>query len=243
MSPMTTEKVEAQEQRFSAVIFDLFITLTDFEAERRRPDMMLEIGETLGLDGPAFVSIMRETFTERATGLLGDLPSTLRQLSRRLGSDPSASRLDAAVRLRLRHEMAVLRPREGVLETLAGLKADGLLLGIVTDCSTELPPLWPQLPYAELVDGAVFSCQMGHRKPHRSLYEEAVRLLAVRPEQCLYVGDGGSKELTGAQAVGMTAVLLETPFSDLYRYDAERDWNGGSIRDLNEIPMLLSGRS
>lgn len=239
---MTTTEADDATPRFSAVVFDLFITLTDWEAERRSPDRLLELAEVLEVDGPAFASMMWENFTERATGRLGDLPSTLRELCRRMGSDPPESCVDAAISLRLSHVEEQLRPREGVLAVLAQLKAAGLRLGVITDCTTEVPPLWLRLPYADLVDAAVFSCQVGQRKPHRSLYEEAARRLGVQPQACLYVGDGGSGELTGAQAVGMTACLLETPFSDLHRCDAEPDWKGTSIGDLDEISLLIAER-
>jgi FMN phosphatase YigB (HAD superfamily) len=53
------------------------------------------------------------------------------------------------------------------------------------------------------------------------------------------VGDGSSSELSGAVASGMTAVLLETPFSDEFRYDAEAGWRGAVITDLDEVLQLL----
>jgi len=40
------------------------------------------------------------------------------------------------------------------------------------------------------------------------MYRLACTGLAVTPAECLYVGDGGSGELTGAAAVGMRPVLL-----------------------------------
>ena len=223
----------------SAVVFDLFITLTDFEAERRRPAMLMQLGEALGVDASAFAKLMRDSFTERATGRLGDLPSTLRALCRRIGIDPSEDQVDAAVELRLKHELEVLSPRQGVPEVLGAVRARGRRVGVITDCSSELPDLWPSLPYSILVDAVVFSCQVGHRKPHPFLYEEVTRLLGVEPRHCLYVGDGGSSELTGAVAAGMRAVLLTTPFSHEFRYDAEVDWNGEVIGDLGEVVRIL----
>jgi putative hydrolase of the HAD superfamily len=226
----------------SAVVFDLYITLTDFDAERRRPRMLAELGETLGVNGPAFAFAMRSTFADRATGSLGDLRSTFATLCRRLGGDPSPARLDEAVELRLSQERELLSPRPDVLGVLAAVRAAGRRVGVITDCTTELPDLWPGLPYASLVDAVVFSCQVGHRKPHRSLYAEAARLLAVPPERCLYVGDGGSHELTGAEAAGMTPVLLATPLSAEFRYDPEPAWPGPVIAELVDILRFLRPR-
>ncbi len=43
------------------------------------------------------------------------------------------------------------------------------------------------------------------------MYETACAHLGVDPGECLYVGDGGSQELSGATAVGMTAFRLTAP--------------------------------
>ena len=53
--------------RFEAVIFDLFITLTDFDAERRRPRCIAELADAFGVDRTTFVDAFRASFTERAT--------------------------------------------------------------------------------------------------------------------------------------------------------------------------------
>ena len=44
------------------------------------------------------------------------------------------------------------------------------------------------------------------KKPDSCIYEEAARRLGVTPSECLFVGDGGSDELPGAKAAGMTAI-------------------------------------
>ena len=61
------------------------------------------------------------------------------------------------------------------------------------------------------------------------------RKLGVAPEECLYVGDGSSSELSGATSAGMTAALLETPFGTDFRYDAESRWTGRSVSDLHQV--------
>lgn len=223
----------------SAVVFDLFTTLTDFDAERRRPSFTAELACTLGIDPSGFSSLMRSTFTERACGALGDVRATLDTLARRKGSRPSSDQLDRAVALRIQHEKVVLTPRPGVLDVLRGLHDRGYLIGVLTDCTPELPTLWPSLPYAELVDAVTFSCAIGARKPDPVLYHDIAGQLRVDPHDCLYVGDGSSSELTGATTVGMHAILLVTPFGDDYRYDPEHAWDGAALNSLEELPGFL----
>lgn len=220
-----------------AVVFDLFVTLTDFDAERARPGQVLELGAALGVEPAGFSALMRSTFTERATGALGDIRSTLATLAARLGHEPIPAQLDAAVGLRMAHDRRLLMA--GVLDVLAGLHARGHRIGVLTDCTADTAELWPSLPYAPLVDAVVFSCETGLRKPDPRGYLEVARKLGVDPEECVHVGDGGSRELSGAAAVGMTPVLVETPFGADVRYDAELDWAGRTIPDLHELDALL----
>lgn len=232
-------QAERQSSRFEAVIFDLFITLTDFDAERRRPRLVAELADALGVDRTEFANAFRASFTERATGALGDLSSILRVLCTRLGHQPEPDALARAVALRLHHERELSAPRDGVLTVLARLRKLGLRLGILTDCTPEIPPMWPSLAYSSLVDAVLFSCEVGKRKPHPSLYTEICERLAVRAGQCLYVGDGGSGELSGAKRAGMTAVLLQTPFGVDDRYDSEHGWDGLEAATLEDVVDLV----
>jgi FMN phosphatase YigB (HAD superfamily) len=60
----------------------------------------------------------------------------------------------------------------------------------------------------------------------------------------MFVGDGGARELTGAAALGMEAVLLRAPgegltwFDANYRQDA-LEWQGTVVADLSELLPLL----
>lgn len=64
----------------------------------------------------------------------------------------------------------------------------------------------------------------------------ATRALGVEPGECLYVGDGGSRELTGAQALGMAAVRLAAPEEDpADAVDHDAAWTGDLVSDLGEL--------
>ena len=99
------------------------------------------------------------------------------------------------------------------------------------------------MPFAPLVDVAVFSCLEGVQKPAPRIYQLAVERLAVRPENCLYIGDGDSQELTGASQVGMYPVLIRNPdedSTDVHRVDYEAgEWEGPVISSLREVLTLV----
>ena len=92
---------------------------------------------------------------------------------------------------------------------------------------------------AKRIDTTVFSCAVGRRKPDPLLYRLACDGLGVPPGDCVYVGDGGSGELSGAAAFGMRAVLLaDEGWAAGHRYDSD-DWHGEVIHRITEVPELL----
>ena len=225
--------------RIRAVVFDLFITLTDWEAERRRPRLMDDMAAALGVDPLKFSSLMRATFTERVAGRMGDSRATFAALATQLGCDPSPAELDEVVAMRHEQTRQTLAPRAGALDVIKEIRSDGYAIGVLTDCTAETPGMWPSLPYSAVVDAVTFSCEVGQRKPHPAGYRDISHKLGVAAEECLYVGDGSSSELSGATLAGMTAVLLETPFGTDFRYDAESRWTGRSVSDLHQVRRVL----
>ena len=130
--------------------------------------------------------------------------------------------------------------RDDTEPTLRTLRERGLKLGLLSDCTHELPDVWPTLPIAPYVDVTVFSVQAGVRKPHPDLYATVVRSLEVSATECIYVGDGGSGELTGAAQAGMTAYHLVTDdAADAIIYDADAAWSGSTIHTLSEVLDLV----
>jgi putative hydrolase of the HAD superfamily len=106
----------------------------------------------------------------------------------------------------------------------------------------DVPQTWSQSPLAPRLDVVVFSCVAGVRKPDPRIYLNACTALGVTPQQCLYVGDGCSHELTGARALGMRPVLLRA--SDIERPltpDCEVDtWEGESVSTLRAVVGLAT---
>ena len=79
------------------------------------------------------------------------------------------------------------------------------------------------------------------RKPDPRIYLLACDRLAVEPQACLFVGDGGSRELSGAENAGMNAVCIRAASEfgyDPHRIDPEL-WHGTTISALSEVLGLL----
>jgi putative hydrolase of the HAD superfamily len=106
-----------------------------------------------------------------------------------------------------------------------------------------VPAIWEDTPFAPLIDVTVFSCKVGVQKPAPLIYQLTAEQLAVKPEACLYIGDGDSHELTGAAQVGMHPVLIRDPDedrTDVHRVDWEaEDWHGPVITSLKDVLNLV----
>jgi putative hydrolase of the HAD superfamily len=215
-----------------AVLFDLYGTLVHGGDPALRDEMTRDVGRLLDVDPDAFAAAMRESYDERARGALGDLPQTLRTIAHRLGGEPTDAAITKASELRVDHWRELLRPSDATLAALDRLHA-GHKLALVSDCSIETPLAWDATELAPRFDVTVFSSVVGVRKPDPAIYKAAYQPLGVEPTDCLFVGDGGSRELTGAAALGMRALRLES--DRLGQVDPDLEWAGGSIATLEEL--------
>lgn len=52
-------------------------------------------------------------------------------------------------------------------------------------------------------------CYHLDKKPEPQIYKIAMEKMNCKPEECIFVGDGGSDELKGAKEAGMKTVFTE----------------------------------
>ena len=164
----------------------------------------------------------------------------MRSVCNTIGARIDETAIDAASQIRFEYSRRTLRPRADAVATLDRLRSLGLRTALISDCSPDIPVLWPTTPFAQAIDEPLFSCLEGLTKPDPSIYLRACERLGVEPRVCVYVGDGGSRELTGAQRVGMRAILITTPVESA-AYSSERaSWQGEAIDTLSELPGLMA---
>jgi putative hydrolase of the HAD superfamily len=226
--------------KLKAVVFDLFGTLVDDFSIREHERLLSKMAKVLSAPRDAFAQMWVETFPQRATGLFPTIEANIKHVCQVLGCHVTDTQIKKASAMRLNFVRQKLTPRPGVLDILAQLRFKTYKIGLITNCSPELPKLWPTTPLANLVDVAVFSCLEGVKKPDPKIYMVACQRLGVAPRNCLYIGNGSSHELTGAAAVGMRPLLLRVPYEtyDTYRIEVD-EWQGPSISDLKEILTIL----
>ena len=127
---------------------------------------------------------------------------------------------------------------------LESLRARGLRLAIV---SNAFDPGWllrrdlEQLGLAERVDHAVFSSEVGKRKPDAAIFRGALDALGVDAGRALFVGDRLREDVEGAAAVGMRTVQALWFRAD--EGDAEPDFRAFTPHDVLNAVRRLNGES
>ena len=225
--------------KFEAVIFDLFGTLVDDFASSAGP-MHTEFVKALDVPSESFMKLWRETTDMRVVGVFQTVETSIEYVCNLLGAQVTAEQLTHAVEIRLQLIRRTLSPKPDALETLARLKNEGYKIGLLSNCSIEIPILWPETAFADLLDSAIFSSRERLKKPDPRIYHVACERLGVTPERCLYIADGENYELTAAANVGLHPVLIQNPWrdngSELLR--EAREWQGSVIRTLPEVLAL-----
>jgi putative hydrolase of the HAD superfamily len=222
------------------VIFDFYGTLAPGRSVEAQEQARADVSAALGVDPAAFDAELTATIDERFRGAGGDVAGSLAWLADRIDAVVTPDALVAAAAVRLTVERQFGEPRPDAVAVLAELRRRGLRIGVVSDCSAELPAYFGALPIAPFVDAPVFSFVTGARKPDPANYLTCCAALRVEPSACLYVGDGGSNELAGARAVGMRPVHLDVAAEQGGPvYGRHATWDGERVTSLTEVLALL----
>jgi HAD superfamily hydrolase (TIGR01509 family) len=129
---------------------------------------------------------------------------------------------------------------------LDSLRERGLKTGLV---SNAFDPGWllhedlERMGLAERLDTAVFSSEVGKRKPHPLPFEVALERLDVRPERAVFVGDSLRADIAGAKDLGMTTVQALWFRADEDDVDVEPDHEAFTPMDVLNVVRRLLGET
>jgi putative hydrolase of the HAD superfamily len=227
--------------KIDAVIFDLFGTLVDDFATSVGRQTYTELAKALEVPHEPFMQLWRETSEMRTGGAFQTVEASIEYVCELMGVRVTAEQMQKAVEIRLQQTRRALDPRPDAISTLGQLKNRGYKLAVLSNCSIEIPILWHETPFAELIDSAIFSSRERLKKPDPRIYQLACERLGVMAENCLYIADGENYELAGAARVGLHSVLIRNSSrdngSELLR--EAREWQGDVISSLSEICPLV----
>jgi putative hydrolase of the HAD superfamily len=226
---------------YKAIIFDLYGTLVDNFSLEKHETVLREMASILGAPPDEFMRMWFDSYEWRAIGKITSPEENIELICRKLGIPLDEEKIQSAGEVRRKFTRKGLDPWSDGIPVLQKLRQMGYKTALISDCSAETPESWPDTPLVSLMDVTAFSCVVGLKKPDPRIYLQTAERLGVKPEECLYVGDGSSQELSGAAAVGMHPVMirsaLETP--DNHRIH-EEDWQGPRITALTELLTLIA---
>jgi len=236
-----------------AVLFDWGDTLMEFRFDGELMDAAFRAGlEALDRDDLAPADDIRAHFREQfeplfwVPGTLEEIeyPGMIRETLAHFGVEISDEELDRF--LEAEHE--AWQPARVLGATthamLESLRSRGLELGLV---SNAFDPGWllrrdlEQMGIAERIDFAVFSSEVGKRKPHPEIFERALTALGAAAEESLFVGDRLFEDVRGAAELGMTTVQALWFRADENPDGAEPDHQAFTQMDVLNIADRLLG--
>lgn len=220
-----------------AVIFDFWGTLVPNFSLSEHKAVLAKMADRMGAPREAFVQQWLDTVVQRMTGEFTSVHANVEAICTTLSVPFDPESCEQAVQERYAYEREHIVPRPTAIATLREIRERGLKIGLITDCSIELPDLWQETPFAPLFDVTTFSAVAKIKKPNPQIYQMTAGELGVACADCLYVGDGGSNELAGADAVGMRPIWLYDEAeqgTDAHRI-GHRDWDGERVGDLSEV--------
>jgi epoxide hydrolase-like predicted phosphatase len=154
-----------------------------------------------GLDPAAFATLMTEDAGARRelrrveTGQIGEAEFG-EMLGQKLGIEDRENLVDRL--------FAGMRADEPMLAAVRRAKAAGIRTGLVSNSIGE--GRYDRSTFPELFDAVVISAEEGLHKPEPEIFLLGAERAGVPPEECVFVDDL-RENCTGAEAVGMTAVL------------------------------------
>lgn len=121
-----------------------------------------------------------------------------------------------------------------VPDVLATLRARGVALAVVSNFDARLGPLLDTLGLAPWLDAVVHSSRAGSAKPDPAIFRDALARLGVAPADALHAGDDPTRDVLGARAAGMQAVLI-----DRSRSNPTVPEGVPVLASLEELPLLV----
>jgi len=227
--------------KFETVIFDLFGTLVNHFMSSVG-QMHKEMAAVLAVPYEQFNPHWNRSTEMRVVGTFATVEASIEHVLSEMNVDAQAEQIEKAVVIRMGYIKRALRPKVHAINTLNQLKRHRYKTGLLSNCSVEIPLLWPETDFAGAIDAATFSCLARLKKPDERIYQLACERLGTKPQSCLYIADGEEHELAAAARTGLQPVLIRSSSEEsLSKLHTEaREWRGLAISSLTEV-LALAG--
>lgn len=160
-------------------------------------------------------------------------------LFQRLALDLSRIDMDAVLRVYDWQAVPGVTLYEDAIPLLDTLRQQQYRIGLITN---SMLPMWMRdvelraYGILDYFDVRLTSGDAGYMKPHPAIYAQALAPLGLLPEQALFVGDRPANDIAGANAAGLTSVLMAP---DHLNHDLDGVQPHFTINRLSELLNVL----
>jgi len=155
-------------------------------------------------------------------------------------TNPEDIRIKAAVNVFFEDYLNSLKLRPYVKKLLTKVSTEHKL-GLVSNF-TYAPVIYAgtrKLGINQFFNAVLVSEEVGWRKPHTRIFEEALRRLDATAEEAVYVGDSPLEDIKGAKAVGMKTVFIPSQFYSLENLHENQQKPDTTMKDTKELYKKL----
>ena len=105
-------------------------------------------------------------------------------------------------------ELASAEVEPSARTVLGFLRRRGYRLGLLTNSGSPFREPFERAGLAECFDAAIFSADLGHKKPAEAAYRAVLAALGVGPAEALMVGDSLANDVNAPAALGMQTLRI-----------------------------------
>jgi len=193
---------------FQAVIFDLYNTIAYIQPIRYM-ETKQKMAAAVNVSMDLFFEIWRQYSRDNNRGDLLTVEERVARVLRELGVPANRELIRTLADYEYELQESGLQLNESSKNVLEALRDMKLRLGLISNTGFSTENAVDMLGIRRYFDCILLSYKVRALKPGSFIYQCACEELQVRPEECLYVGDGDDSEIEGALSVGMYAVLLK----------------------------------
>lgn len=253
--------------KYSAVIFDLFDTIVDFHYEKlplvtvNGRSVHTTSGDVYkvfsaihkgvdfeGVDFEHFYDMFKASYTEfeeLKRRERREYPNSDRfvLLLKKLGFDPDGKSAELAARMSSAHMNALRLGMEmdlentGVLEELSGKYRLGLISNF--DHSPTARSLIDELGLSKYFEAVIISADIGWRKPRGEIFHECLDQMGIRPQDAVFVGDNYEADVVGSKSVGMDSIWLKRKGVKYFGFEESEVDEGHPDYIFSSLPEIL----
>lgn len=112
------------------------------------------------------------------------------------------------------------------LTVLQQLRHAGYLVGVISNWDSRLTRILEELGLMEQLHHVTISAVVGWEKPHRAVFDHAVKAVSVSPNRALHIGDSLREDVQGAAQAGLQPLWIQRQGTMESTYPVIRDLNG-----------------